>query len=64
MSKTRSDSPTRLDLEAEAIAALEYARTLPHGPERVEALKKAGLLQNAADAEGVSFAKRGRPSKI
>jgi hypothetical protein len=29
----------------------------------MEALKKAGLLRNAADAGGISFAKRGRPRK-
>lgn len=53
----------RLDLEAEALEALEKARALPHGPERTEALKKAGVLQNAANAQGISFAKRGRPAK-
>jgi hypothetical protein len=33
------------------------------GPDRIEALKKASLLRNAADAYGISFAKRGRPFK-
>jgi hypothetical protein len=42
---------------------LEKARALPHGPERAEALKKAGALQNIASSQGISFAKRGRPAK-
>jgi hypothetical protein len=40
-----------LDLEAVALEALEKARALPHSPERTEALKKAGVLQNAANPE-------------
>ena len=51
------------DLEADALAALEEARMLPHGPERTEAMKKAGILRNAADLQGIFFAKRGRPAK-
>jgi hypothetical protein len=51
------------DLEAEALEALEKARALPHGRERAEALKKAGALQIAVDLQGISFAKRGRPTK-
>jgi hypothetical protein len=51
------------DLEADALAALEEARLMPHGPERTEAMKKAGILRNAADLQGVFFAKRGRPPK-
>jgi hypothetical protein len=49
---------TKRDLDTEADEALEAARSLPSGPEKVEALKKAGLLRKAADAEGISFAKR------
>jgi hypothetical protein len=52
-----------LDLDAEALAALEEARAMPHGPERTEAMKKAGSLRNAADLQGISFARRGRPPK-
>jgi hypothetical protein len=52
-----------LDLEAEALAALDAARAMPHGPERTLALKKAGNLRNAADLPGIVFAKRGRPTK-
>jgi hypothetical protein len=63
MSSDKKDLRPRLDLEAEALAALEAARTLPPGPERTEAMKKAGILRNAADLQGVFFAKRGRPAK-
>ena len=42
---------------------LDEARALPHGPERTEAMKKAGMLRNAADLQRVLFAKRGRPAK-
>jgi hypothetical protein len=48
------------DLEAEADEALEAARSMPRGPEKIEALKKAGLLRRAADAREITFAKRGR----
>jgi hypothetical protein len=51
------------NLEAEALAALEEARALPHGPERRRAMQKAGNLRNAADLLGIVFAKRGRPTK-
>jgi hypothetical protein len=54
---------TKQDLQIEAMVALEQARALPHGPARSEALKRAGILQNAADMRGVLFAKRGRPPK-
>ena len=47
------------DLGAEADEALDAARAMPPGPARFEALKKAGLLRSAADAMGISFAKRG-----
>jgi hypothetical protein len=53
----------KLDLEAEALTALEAARTLPPGPARNEAMKQAGILRNAADLQGMFFAKRGRPAK-
>jgi hypothetical protein len=63
MVQEKKDPRPRLDLEAEASAALEEARTMPPGPERTEAMKKAGILRNAADLRGVFFAKRGRPPK-
>jgi hypothetical protein len=56
------DLPNR-GLDAEADDALEAARTMPSGQAKMEALKKAGLLRRAADAGGISFAKRGRPRK-
>jgi hypothetical protein len=51
------------DFEAAADEALATARDMLPGPERVEALKAAGMLRNAADVFGVIFAKRGRPLK-
>ena len=51
------------DLDAEADAALDAARSMPPGSDKVEALKKAGLMRKAADARGITFAKRGRPPK-
>jgi hypothetical protein len=37
------------DLEEQAAEALEAARLMPPGPEKTVALKKAGLLRNAAN---------------
>ena len=54
----------KLDLETEAQIALEEARVLPPGAERTEAMKRAGILRNAADMQGILFAKRGRPPKM
>ena len=62
MEKKIEERPKR-DLHMEALIALEQARAMPHGPARSEALKRAGLLQNAADMQGLTFAKRGRPPK-
>lgn len=63
MAEEKKDHRTKLDLEAEAVAALEQARMIPPGPERTEAMKKAGILRNAADLQGIFFARRGRPVK-
>ena len=63
MPDKKEDPRPRLDLDAEALAALDAARRMPPGPERTEAMKKAGILRNAADLQGVFFAKRGRPAK-
>jgi hypothetical protein len=38
----------RRDLEADALAALEEARMMSLGPERTEAMKKAGLTRARA----------------
>jgi hypothetical protein len=63
MDKKRTVARPQQDLHIEALAALEQARAMPHGPARSEALKRAGMLQNAADAQGLLFTKRGRPPK-
>ena len=63
MVQEKKDPRPRLELEAQALAALEEARTMPPGPARTEAMKKAGILRNAADLQGLFFAKRGRPAK-
>jgi hypothetical protein len=62
MDKKIEDRPKR-DLHMEALAALEQARAMPKGRARSEALKRAGMLQNAADMQGLTFARRGRPPK-
>jgi hypothetical protein len=63
MRESKQRPSLKVDLEAEAIAALDQARRMPPGPERTEAMKKAGILRNAADLQGIFFAKRGRPAK-
>jgi len=60
---TKQKPPRLHDFEADADEALAAAREMPPGPERIEALKKAGQLRNAADVYGLIFARRGRPSK-
>jgi hypothetical protein len=52
-----------IDLDAQALLALSEARAMPPGPERSAAMKKAGILRNAADKHGLAFAKLGRPPK-
>ena len=49
--RKRCPSPIGIggDLDAKAIEALEDAERMSPGVERTEALKKAGLLCNAAD---------------
>jgi hypothetical protein len=61
MAKQKKIRRTELDLDAEAVVALEEARAIPH--ERTGAMKKAGILRNAVDLRGIVFAKRGRPAK-
>jgi hypothetical protein len=63
MTQEKKNPRPRLELEAQALAALEEARTMPPGLARTEAMKKAGILRNAADLQGLFFAKRGRPAK-
>ena len=64
-SLTMPNDPSKKDrdFDAEATEALEAARLMPPASEKIEALKKAGLLRKTADAHGLSFAKRGRPPK-
>jgi hypothetical protein len=60
--KIPADRDRRI-LDAKADEALAVARSMPSGLEKAEALKKAGLLRREADANGISFARRGRPPK-
>jgi hypothetical protein len=53
MARDEKKERPNVDLEAEALAALDHARAMPQGPERTEALKKAGILRNAADLQGI-----------
>jgi hypothetical protein len=64
MATDRNRPSQNVDLDAQAQTALEEARAMPPGPEKIEALRKAGMLRNAADIRGFIFAKRGRPSKV
>ena len=54
----KNPKPKR-DLEADAQAALELARAMLPGPARTEAMKRAGILRNAADLQRLFSAKRG-----
>jgi hypothetical protein len=63
MADEKKEQRPRGDLDAEAVMALEQARAMQPGPERTEAMKRAGILRNAADLQGLFFAKRGRPAK-
>jgi hypothetical protein len=59
--KRVNPSSYALDLYAKATEALERARLMPPGQEKTEALKKAGILRNAADIRGLFIMRRGRP---
>jgi hypothetical protein len=63
MAEEKKERRPQSDLDAEALTALEEARAMQPGPERTEAMKRAGILRNAADLQGLFFAKRGRPAK-
>jgi hypothetical protein len=63
MAHEKKLSSPKVDLDAEAVIALEQARNMKPGVERTEAMKRAGILRNAADLQGLFFAKRGRPAK-
>jgi hypothetical protein len=51
------------DWDTDATGALEAARTLPPGREKIAALKQAGMLRNIAVKAGIVFQRRGRPPK-
>jgi hypothetical protein len=63
MAREKKNRRPKLDLETEALIALETAREMEPGPERTEAMKRACVLRNAADLQGLFFADRGRPAK-
>jgi hypothetical protein len=56
-------SPDSRSQNARAMDALEEAREMPPGSQRTHALKQADLLRHAADSQGLTFARRGRPRK-
>src|SRR5258708_14188049 len=55
MSKEKKQLQPDLDLHAQALLALSEARATPPGPERSAAMKRAGILRNAADKHGLAF---------
>jgi hypothetical protein len=59
--KRFNPSNDALDHYAIATEALERARLMPPGQEKMEALKKAGVLRNAVDIRGLFIPRRGRP---
>jgi len=63
MAQDKNDPRPKLDLDLEATNALDQARAMAPGPERTEAMKRAGILRNAADLQGMFGAKRGRPKR-
>jgi hypothetical protein len=63
MRSSSGQLPDRHDWLARAAEALEKARKMKPGPERNDALKKAGQLQSAADMMGYLKSKELRPPK-
>jgi hypothetical protein len=61
--RSSSDSSQSPDWQARAAEALEKARRMKPGPERNEALKKAGQLQSATDMMGYLKSKELQPPK-
>jgi hypothetical protein len=60
MARTSKDLRPKLDLEAEALTALEQARTMQPGPERTEAMKRAGILKKRGRLAGIVFRQAGK----
>jgi hypothetical protein len=48
------DGQSGAELDAQATKTLEQARAMPPGPDRIEAMKRAGALRAAADKLAVS----------
>jgi len=63
MKRIQPSSLESRDWDAKATEALEAARLMPAGKKKTEALKKAGILRNAADMFGLFLARRDRPPK-
>jgi hypothetical protein len=63
MKPRRPSRPDLQDWDDRATDALEAARQMPVGPERIAALKKAGVLRNAADTRSMFAPSPGRPPK-
>ncbi len=63
MKMRKPSRPDLHDWDARATEALDAARLLPVGAARSEALKKAGVLRNAADARGIFAPNPGRLAK-
>ena len=57
----RKSSPHQDYLDAKAIEAALEAQSLPPGPERTKALRKAEKLRNAADVYNYLFSSELRP---
>ena len=57
----RKSSPRQDYLDAKAIEAALDAQSLPPGPERTKALRKAEKLRNAADMYNYLFSSELRP---
>src|SRR5258707_8163438 len=55
MSQEKKHLQPDIDLDAQALLALSEARATPPGPERSAAMKRAGILRNAADKHGLAF---------
>jgi hypothetical protein len=54
-------SPDNRDLDVKAVDALMEAQSMPPGPERIEALKKADKLRHAADTYRYLFSSELKP---
>jgi hypothetical protein len=59
--KKRKSSPHQDYLDAKAIEAALEAQSLPPGPERTKALRKAEKLRNVADVYNYLFSSELRP---